>query len=404
MTLECDVLVVGGGPAGSSAARAAAKKGAKTILIEKQKRITNVPCAEGIGSYLFPLLPFKIPKNQLLWKIDGIAFSDGETEIIQHGTFYRGWSIEREKFDNWLLNEAKNSGAQVLMNTECINLKLSKEKIVNQIEIKQKKKTHIIQPKKIIAADGVESNIARNLGILQKTEESVGHVYSWEMKNVDIKYPHYEQMYFGDFAPRAYAYVFPKSSTNANIGVGSTKGEKKLENYFEEFVEGIIHPQTKNAVKTVNRSGKAPIKNMIPETIYGNVIFTGDAANQNFKPYVEGILPSIICGDIAGKAAPSKDNCSYEDLIKTKLGKQFKQSNKILEKMYDYDKLPKKKKNLINMYLFAFMDIDKIEELKSKDIDTIKSELLSKSRHVNSFITMFQYFIWYAKVLTTRRD
>ena len=53
MTIECDVLVVGGGPAGCSAARAAAMKGLKTILIEEHEEIGSpVQCAEGIGKYL----------------------------------------------------------------------------------------------------------------------------------------------------------------------------------------------------------------------------------------------------------------------------------------------------------------------------------------------------------------
>ena len=78
MSINCDVLVVGGGPAGSSAARASAINGANTILIEKKGKIDQISCAEGLGSYLFPLLPFKIPRSQLKWRIDGISFSDGK--------------------------------------------------------------------------------------------------------------------------------------------------------------------------------------------------------------------------------------------------------------------------------------------------------------------------------------
>ena len=74
-TIKCDVLVVGAGPGGSSAARASVKKGLKTIIIEEDEEVgIPVQCAEGIGSYLFHYLPFEIPKNQLIWKIDGIFF------------------------------------------------------------------------------------------------------------------------------------------------------------------------------------------------------------------------------------------------------------------------------------------------------------------------------------------
>ena len=271
-------------------------------------------------------------------------FSDGETKIIQKGHFYKGWSIDRKKFDNWLLTNAKNNGTQIMMGSELTDIKCSKEYIVKQVTVKKDNKMMKIEPNLVIAADGVESTVAKKIGVLKQTTDSIGYVYSWEMKNVSIKYPHFEQMYFGDFAPRAYAYVFPKSENTANIGIGSSKGEKNLEKYFEEFINEIISAQTKNAEKIIDRSGKAPIKYMIPNSRYGNILFTGDAANQNFKPYLEGILPSIICGDIAGKVACSKNVDNYEKLIKRKLGNQFKHSDKLLEKIYDYDQLPKNKK------------------------------------------------------------
>jgi digeranylgeranylglycerophospholipid reductase len=403
MTIECDVLVIGGGPAGSSAARAAAKNGAKTILIEKQKRISNVPCAEGIGSYLFPLLPFKIPKNQLIWPIKGILFSDGETEIIQEGNFYKGWSIDREKFDNWLLNLAEKNGANILMNTEFKELYLNNNNHVEKVIAKKDNKELIIKPKTIIAADGVESKFAEKLGILKKQKDSIGYVYSWEMKNIELKYLYYEQMFFGDFAPRAYAYIFPKSKNTANIGVGSIEYDKELEKKFNTFLEDIIPKQVKKGIKTIDRSGKAPVKTMIETIHYGNVLFAGDAANQNFKPYVEGILPSIICGDIAGKTVINNEN-KYEEKIKKKLGRQFKDSDRLLEKLLEVDKYEYEKKNLLSMYMFAFLNGDIIDELSHKSIDMIKNELFNKSREVNSFVTMLKFIMWYTKILATRRN
>jgi digeranylgeranylglycerophospholipid reductase len=403
MITECDVLVVGGGPAGSSAARAAAKNGAKTILIEKQKIISNVPCAEGIGSYLFPLLPFKIPKHQLIWPIKGILFSDGETEIIQKGTFYKAWSIDREKFDYWLLNFAEKNGAKIMMNTEFKDLHLNNDSNVQKVIAKKDNKELVIKPKTIIAADGVESKIAEKLGILKKTNDSIGHVYSWEMKNLNLKHLYYEQMFFGDFAPRAYGYIFPKSKNTANIGVGTTKNDRGLEEKFNIFLEDFIYDQVKRGIKTIDRSGKAPVKKMINKINYGNVLFAGDAANHNFKPYVEGILPSIICGDIAGKNALENNN-KYEEKIKKKLGKLFQDSDNLLEKLFEIDNYENRKKNLLSMYLFAFLNGEIIHELSNESIEIIKNELFNKSREVNSFITMLKFTMWYTKILATRRN
>ena len=404
MSTKCDVLVVGGGPAGCSAARAAAINGANTILLEKENKISQVSCAEAIGSYLFPLLPFKIPKNQLIWKLDGIILSDGNEKLVQKGNFFKSWSLNRDNFDNWMLTNAKNAGVKIWMGTELSDIKLSEDYDIKEAIARKGNQTISFAPSFIIAADGVESTVGKKLGVIENNSNKTGYVFSWEMSDLSLNHPHMEQIYFGEFAPRAYAYVFPKSANTANIGVGSTKGDKDLEMHFNRFIKEIISSQTKNAVKTVERSGKAPIKNATSKLRYGNILFTGDAANQNFKPYIEGILPSIICGDIAGKVVCSKGKMDYEKDIERKLGNLFKKSEKVFKKFYDIDHFDTKKKNLLNMYLFSFMDVEKIDELAQKDIIEIKNELKRKSSGINRFITMLRYFTWYSKVLATRSD
>ena len=88
MTIKCDVLVVGAGPAGSSAARASSINGIKTILIDKKEEIGKpVQCAEGIGKYLITYLPYKIPDEHLIWKMDGMFFWTDDISIEQKGDF-----------------------------------------------------------------------------------------------------------------------------------------------------------------------------------------------------------------------------------------------------------------------------------------------------------------------------
>jgi digeranylgeranylglycerophospholipid reductase len=339
----------------------------------------------------------------LIWKINGIIFSDGSTKIMQKGTFYKGWSLDREKFDNWLLERARSANSKLMMNSRLIELKFSDKYHVKEAIIQNDKKKVTINPNHVIAADGAESIVAKILGVEKNQPNLLANVYSWEMKNLKINNPHFEQFYFGKYAPRAYAYLFPKSKNTANIGVGSTKGDKHLVDYFENFVNEAISSQTKGAIKTIERTGKAPAYNITSKLRYGNVIFTGDSANQNFKPYFEGILPSIICGDIAGKVCSSNNKISYKNSIEKKLGNQFKKSEDIFTKFYEIDKF-EDKKDLLNLYLFAFLNTEEIDELLDKDITSIKNELIRKSSSINRFITMLRYFIWYSKILATRCD
>ncbi|MEM4258611.1 MAG: NAD(P)/FAD-dependent oxidoreductase [Candidatus Thermoplasmatota archaeon] len=308
--IECDVLVIGAGPAGSSAARSAISKGKKTIFIDKKERIGYpVQCAEGIGKYLFPLLPLKIPKDQLKWKIDGMYFwIDGVT--IEHvGGFWEGYTIDREKFENWLAKRAKDKGAKLWENTKLIGFDFDNNGDIKKAIVQKAGKEFEIKMRIVIGADGSESTVLQQLGLFNPGKGDIGEIYSWEMKSLNITKPRFEQIFIGDFTPGGYAYIFPKSKNTANIGVGGLLPQKKIEKYFYEFLEiPPVKKQVKNAEFVIEKSKKSIWSDLVDKWIYKNVILAGDAANQNLKPFVEGILPAIICGDIAGKISIKYSN------------------------------------------------------------------------------------------------
>jgi len=391
MSIECDVLVVGAGPAGSSAARAAAMNGAKTIFIDKKEEIGKpVQCAEGIGEYLFSYLPFKIPKEQLVWKMDGMFFWVDDISIEKTGDFWKSYSVDRRKFDKWLSKIAVEKGAELFTNTELIDLELDNENNVKKATIRIKEKTIEIKPKVVVAADGVESTVLNLLGLYNPKEGDLADVYSWEMKNLDLYKPNLEQVFSGEFTPSGYAYIFPKGKNTANIGVGGIFPEKKLEKYFEEFLEiPHVKKQIKNADYVIEKSKKAVFNDLTDKWIYGNVILAGDTANQNLKPFIEGILPSTICGDVAGRFTldmlnkKTIDHDKYYEYIKKKIGEHLLISDELLDMInYLYAKKQKTKylqffgviTELLKPEDFENTDNMKYDELKSK-IMRLKNEM-----------------------------
>ena len=385
MSIQCDVLVVGAGPAGSSAARAAALSGAKTIFIDKKQKIgVPVQCAEGIGKYLFPYLPFKIPKEQLIWKIDGIFFWADDISIEKRGDFWKGYSVDRKKFDKWLSEFAVNKGAELLTNTELIDLKLDEENNVKKAIVKKNKKIIEIIPKVIIAADGSESTVLKLLGLYKPKKGDLAEVYSWEMKNLNLFKPHLEQIFMGKFTPSGYAYIFPKSTHVANVGVGGLYPEKKMITYFEEFLEiEHVKKQVRHAEFTLEKSKKAVWNDFTNDWIYGNVLLTGDTANHNLKPFIEGILPSIICGDIAGKIAfdmytkKKVGNDQYLNKTKKTLGTNFQVSKQLQEYLgYLFTKKNEKKYLQFFGIVTELINSEKIDEYENMDYNELKSKLL----------------------------
>jgi len=385
MSIKCDVLVVGGGPAGCSAARAASINGAKTTLIEKKEEIGhNIKCAEGIGEYLFPYLPFKIPKEQLIWKIDGMFFWTDEISIERTGGFWKAYSVDRSKFDKWISKLAIDNGAEVLTSTELIDLKLDEENNVKKAIVKRDEKLIEISPKVIVAADGVESTVLNLLGLYNPKRGDIAEVYSWEMKNLDLYKPQFEQVFTGEFTPSGYAYIFPKGKNVANIGVGGIYPEKKLELYFEELLEiPHVKKQVKNAEYVVEKTKKAVWNDLTEKWLFGNILLTGDVANQNLKPFIEGILPAVICGDISGKIA---NEISHNKKVRNE--QYIHQIKKILDIHFE---ISKQLQNGLN-YLFAkkgkekylqFFGIvtelfkpEEIEEIEKLEYEDLKSKFL----------------------------
>ena len=385
MSVTCDVLVVGAGPAGCSAARSASLNGARTIFIDKKEEIGNpVQCAEGIGEYLFPYLPFKIPKEQLIWKIDGMFFWADDISIEKIGDQWKGYSVDRQKFDRWLSELAVKNGAELWTGTELTEFEFDNDNNVKKALVKRNKKIFEICPKVVVAADGCESTVLKLLDLYHPKKGDLAEVYSWEMKNLDLYKPHLEQIFTGEFTPSGYAYIFPKSKHVANAGVGGIYPEKKLEKYFEEFLEiNHVKKQVKNAEYVVEKSKKAVWNVLADKWIYGNVILTGDVANQNFKPFIEGILPSIICGDIAGKKAFQVYNKKevytkeYEDEVKKTLDINFEISNRMLDCIgHIFAKKGEERYLQFFGIVTQLLNMDKIEELENMNYNELKSKLL----------------------------
>jgi digeranylgeranylglycerophospholipid reductase len=384
MGIKCDVLVVGAGPAGSSAARAAAEAGAHTIFIDKKKEIGRpVQCAEGIGTYLFPLLPFRIPKEQLIWEIKGISFWAEGLTVERCGGIWSGYAINRANFDAWLAILAVNAGAELHLEAELVDMEFNEEYHVTKAIVKNRHDQLEIEPTIVIAADGVDSTVLDLLQVKKKSGGIIGELKSYEMHNVYLDKPYYDQIFIGDFAPGAYGYIFPKSKTTANVGTGFLFPHRKLDQCFAEFLAvPVVKQQLRNAKALEEKSGRVPFCYLTDKWVYGNVLLAGDAANQNIKPLVEGFLPAIICGDIAGKVARkylTKNGTlsDYPNDINSKLGFVFKESNALLNVAYDLLKSEDQKDKLLLLGLNSnVFSSKKIEKLKRENYETLRQRLI----------------------------
>ncbi|MEJ2247443.1 MAG: NAD(P)/FAD-dependent oxidoreductase [Acidobacteriota bacterium] len=190
-TVETDVLVVGAGPGGSMAAKFAACKGARTLLVEKRQEIGSpVRCAEAIAKSWMeecevPFDPAWVacaPEGARVFAPDGnFAFIDSS-----HAGDEVGLVIERTLFDKALASHAAEAGAQILLKTYASGV-IRSNGTVRGISGKSMGEDLIIHAKVTIAADGFESQVGRWAGLetaLEPDDIISTFQYSYPISNV----------------------------------------------------------------------------------------------------------------------------------------------------------------------------------------------------------------------------
>jgi digeranylgeranylglycerophospholipid reductase len=387
MKYTCDVLVVGAGPAGSSAAATCAKNGLNTMLVEKNHSPgENIQCAETISQYLLDKLHFKIPAELLNWRLDGMKFWTRNLELFNYGREWQGYNISRSIFDKWVADRAAKNGAKVFCNSKVVGLEYDSNNFINEVHVRQNESISTVLPKYVIAADGVHSTVARRMGIFKKKKNSIGSVLAFDVGNISLNHSRLDQIFFGDFAPSAYAYIMPKSKSTAGIGVGTSidRRRSKLEDYFIQFTNLPSIKGQLNRFKIIDeKSGDAPISKSIDEVAIGNVAFCGDSANQNIKPFLEGILPGIISGDETAKYIFSqfkKDARLRGGEMQSRIDKRLpliSESSKINAIIQSENKINSGIRDLISMGIFS----GRINPAELKNfLDMSETELVSNLR------------------------
>jgi len=290
--LYCDILVVGAGPAGSSAALEASKAGTRVLMVEKKKTIGQpVQCAE-----LLPkssILQLKVTRRSIVQEIKRARIFPPQGEYFEED--FSCYMLDRTVFDKELAVQAVNEGARILVKTCCISKK--GEKVILR---RGSKRTEVF-PKVIIGADGPRSTVGKWITSVNR-EFCIALQYEVPLiAPSDCVEFYFDHEFFG-----GYGWLFPKGKV-ANVGVVVRFGEKTgpsdlMYNLLNKFMRKL---QRKNKVKESPVSitgGLIPVGGPL-HTVKENIILAGDAAGQADPITGSGIVQALLCGKIAGKTA-----------------------------------------------------------------------------------------------------
>jgi digeranylgeranylglycerophospholipid reductase len=312
---KCDILVIGAGPAGSMAARAAAQQGVDVLMIEKRQEIgVPVRCAEGVSKRALAELTELDPK-WICAEIHGGRIHSPDGTFITIDEPGSGLVLERRIFDRELAAQAVKSGAEVWVKARAVDLIKENGSIAGAV-VRRPDGEYSIRAKVVIAADGVESQVAKWAGIDTTCKpHEVDTCVQYLMTGINNKAdssatqhtasafdPAYCDFYLGhEIAPRGYAWIFPKGHDTANVGVGiggNIDGRTAID-YLGKFVEKEL-PGASILAMVV---GCVPVTGTLPELARDGFMVVGDAAHQNDPVSGGGIINSMIAGQIAGEVA-----------------------------------------------------------------------------------------------------
>lgn len=289
-----DVVVVGAGPAGSLAGRAAASAGARTIVLDHRPEIGQpVQCGEFVPSprelanlFTCPELiaaAYEIPGTTVLRETRWMSC------ISPYGHRYRfpleGATVSRRAFDKALAARAEGAGAELRFPVGVTRV------IGDTVECTDGQR---LRASVVIGADGPTSTVGHSVGFRPRRT-----MFRMITATVDGPLDDGIDVFFGRVAPHGYAWRFPRAyDANVGLGVARLPPGASLGRLLDRFTAhaglGAVRDRT---------CWWVPIGPPPESLVVGQVLFAGDAANLVMATNGGGIPTAMLSGWLAGIAA-----------------------------------------------------------------------------------------------------
>ncbi|RZN35913.1 MAG: NAD(P)/FAD-dependent oxidoreductase [Methanophagales archaeon ANME-1-THS] len=323
---ECDVLVVGAGPAGLGAAITSSKLGLRTIVVEQSSEIGYPAKSSGL-TWKEVVDDWNLPSRVISqWTSSFYLYSAHSTREVEID-FGRivGGTLNFHIFLQELAFQAIRHGTKIIL-AERVSEPLMDGDFVCGVKTASGDE---IRSKIVIDCSGPSAVIAKKAGLISPDwNAELGIGFEYEMLNYKVRNPNTIEYYVGEeeIVPVGYGWVLPTGMDRAKVGLDTVHSAtesleiKDMINYLNRFLgeNSPIYNRVKDAQPFEVHSGVYSLSGMLDKPYSNGLMVAGDAASQASPLLGEGIRYALQFGKRAAETAVEATNANdvSEDYLK----------------------------------------------------------------------------------------
>ncbi len=303
MKKKYDIIIVGGGPAGSTFAYHAAQGGLSVLVLEKDRDIgMPVRCGEAVSDA--GLRIFHEPRERWIRStINRIKLVAPNSTEIEFDLQETGYILDRRVFDYDLAHMAAEQGAEIVTKAYVNGLILEADRVCgvtgHYLDQPFELRTNLV-----VGADGVESRVGRWAGIrtqlkLKDMESAIQKTVS----GIDLNENMFEFYLSRNWAPGGYLWVFPKGPHSANVGLGISGTYAKQGRAAHRFLDEFLERRFPDCSVLTTVAGGVPVDKTLKQITADGLMLIGDAAHTVNPTTGGGIISGMRSGQVAAEAA-----------------------------------------------------------------------------------------------------
>jgi geranylgeranyl reductase family protein len=314
-----DVIVVGAGPAGSTAARSLAERGARVILFDRARFPRDKLCGGGLTPKATRLIPPSAVATVQRW-VERVEVRSRFGSFEMSDSLSVVGMVERREFDLALVEAAAAAGVDVRDGTPVLSARADRD----LIEVATAGGA-VVRAAALVVADGEPSRLARSVGL---ESPSSRRVLALEVILPLASGIDGDRAVLGCRVPGGYAWYFPKGD-HASVGVGTARPSRyaSLRTDLDLFIRalGLAHAPSKV------RGHWIPLGLRRGRLASGRVLVAGDAAGAADPLFGEGIAFALATGILASRTVgqlldgQAPDLAGYDRAVRSTLGPRMRE-------------------------------------------------------------------------------